>query len=255
MRTAVGAFVGKEDAKRAIERLSAIIPRDKISVLAPERGKADLASVPVTEDMPPAGAGMAAALGGALGLGLGVLIFLPAVGAITALGALASTLFGIGGAVAGGLAGKAADEALSSGVPADELYIYEDALRRGRIVVIAHVEDDAQKAKALKVLNESGAESLDAARENWWVGLRSAEELEYDIPGRTFAADEAIFRQGFEAALDAKVRGKSYDEAKPRLKERNPTSHTDPAYRRGYERGRAHWRRLSDTMSAPPKKL
>ncbi len=202
--------------------LPSFLRREDINLLVPGAPPEEIHSVPRTEDMPPAGAGMAAALGGALGLGVGVLFFVPAVGAITAFGAMAATLFGLGGAVAGGLVGKAADEALPSGVPADELYVYEDALRKGRIVVIARVKDDEEKARAGAIFDSCGAESVDAARENWWVGLRSSEELTYNEAGGSFEKEEPTFRRGFQAALEPQARGKTYQEAYQHLKARHP---------------------------------
>ena len=61
------------------------------------------------------------------------------------------------------------------------------------------------------MLAQAGAESIDAAREEWWVGLRDAEEETYRAQGRDFKADEAAYRRGFELALNPKRRGKSYE--------------------------------------------
>jgi hypothetical protein len=43
-----------------------------------------------------------------------------------------------------------------------------------RIVLIVLTADTAQGGSS-RVLAQAGAESLDAARKNWWVGLRTAE--------------------------------------------------------------------------------
>jgi hypothetical protein len=243
MRTAVGVFQQLADAERAALSLAEVTGRENITVLVPGN-RLDVARVPVTEDMAPVAAPMGAALGGALGVGFGVLLFLPGVGPVTAAGLLASALLGVGGAAALAAAGKAADEALSGGIPADELYVYEDALRKGRSVVIANVADGAAKARALEILTAEGAESLDAARESWWVGLRDAEALEYTAAGRSFADDEQAYRRGFEAALDLRARGKSYDDVTAILRQRDPELYRKPAFRRGYERGQEHHARL-----------
>ena len=248
MRTAVGVFKNADDARAAVEHLISVTSRDRITLLTPSRDgrstKQKIENVPVTEDMKPFGAPMGAALGGALGLGFGVLLFLPGVGQVTALGILASALLGAGGAVALGTAGKIADENLSGGIPADELYVYEDALRKGRSVVIALVEDAASDAAALRMLAKAGAESLDAARETWWVGLRDAERLEYEKKGWDFVAEEALFRRGFGAALDTRFRGKSHAEVAEELRKLYSDDYAEEPFRRGYERGQAYRQRL-----------
>ena len=248
MRTAVGVFKSADDARAAVERLLAITSRDRITLLTPSRdgrsSKEKIENVPVTEDMKPFGAPMGAALGGALGLGFGVLLFLPGVGQITALGILASALLSAGGAVALGTAGKLADESLTGGIPADELYVYEDALRKGRSVVIALLENGADDASALSMLRESGAESLDAARESWWVGLRDAERLDYEKKGWDFVAEETLFRRGFGAALDTRFRGKAHAEVAEELRKLYPDDYAEEPFRRGYERGEAYRQRL-----------
>ena len=48
----------------------------------------------------------------------------------------------------------------------------------------------------------AGAESIDAARESWWLSLRDAEEAHYQTTGGNFQTDEANYRRGFEAALN-----------------------------------------------------
>ena len=61
-----------------------------------------------------------------------------------ALGALGALLFGLGGAAVG----AALDRNLREGLPKDELYVYEDALRRGKTVVIALGENEEEAARA-----------------------------------------------------------------------------------------------------------
>ena len=91
-----------------------------------------------------------------------------------------------------------------------------------------------------------GPESIDAAREEWWIGLRSAEEEEYRLQGRDFKADESAFRRGFEAALLPETRDKSYSEASDHLRGRYADVFNQEAFRRGYERGQAHYRGLKE---------
>src|SRR5262249_48525138 len=140
-------------------------------------------------------------------------IFMPGVGPVIALGFVFTALSGIVGAAVGAAAGGALEQSLDTGLPQDELFVYEEALRQGRIVVIVLAEDETRAEMARDVLARAGAESLDAAREQWWVGLRDAEEAAYDAPDGEFARIESTYRTGFEAALRPQLRGRSYEEA------------------------------------------
>ena len=256
MRTVAGIFNSYEDAGRAVDNLRSIgIPEDHINLLAPGTSEEELdATVPTTETEQP---GMGKTLGGAVGGALGVAggmhigaaaasLFVPGVGPVLAAGILGAALLGVGGAAAGAVAGDAVEDNLAAGLPHDELYVYEDALRRGRAVVLAVADDDAQGEAARGVLGQSGAESLDAARESWWVGLRDAEEEEYTGQGGDFKTDEALYRRGFEAALHPKARARSYETATTFLRERYSDSYAEDAFRRGYERGQTYQRSLTD---------
>src|SRR5207302_745461 len=97
-----------------------------------------------------------------------------------------------------GAAERAAAQLEALGIPRDDLFLYEDALRRGRSVLIALLEDDTLAARAREVLDAAGAEGIDTARERWWVGLRSAEQEHYEGGIAAFDRDEALFRRGFE---------------------------------------------------------
>lgn len=97
------------------------------------------------------------------------------------------------------------------------------------IFVEARDEDEAAKARA--VFAHAGAESVDAAREEWWIGLRSAEKEHYHALGGHFDSAEPDYRRGFEAALrDSSGAGR----AEPAGNE---------AFRRGYARGMEYHRR------------
>lgn len=256
MITVAGIFNSYVDASRAVENLRAAgIPEDRINLLAPGTGISELErNVPTTETEQP---GMGKALGGAVGGALGVAgglqmgaaaasLFVPGVGPILAAGLAGAALLGLGGAATGALAGDAIDESMSEGMPQDELYVYEDALRRGHSVVIAFADDEPQQDAARSVLSQAGAESLDAAREDWWVGLRDAEAEEYEKAGRDFGADEGLYRRGFEASLHPKVRGSSYEEARERLLKRHGEECSTEAFRRGYDRGCVYQQQLQE---------
>jgi hypothetical protein len=171
----------------------------------------------------------------------------PGVGTVTAIGLTALSLIGlIGGALAGAAAGGALEDAMSNGLPKDELYVYEDALRQGRSVLIALAEDAEQAEIVRAALVQAGAESLDAARDQWWLGMRDAEEEAYIAQGWDFTTDEKVYRRGFEAALRVEASGKPYTDVLGYLRLHYADVYNNEAFRRGYERGRAYAEELRE---------
>jgi hypothetical protein len=188
--------------------------------------------VPVSEtEQPGVAKALGAVVGGAAGLFAGlalVTMLIPGVGLIATAGLAASVA---AGAVGGSLLGDALEERLGPGVPVDELYLYEDALRKGHALIFVQVDDAQRAQRAREVLSASGAESIDAARERWWTGLRSAEEETYTPD------EEEDYRSGFASAQNTTARGKSYAQALDYLRTRYPEQCDRDAFRRGYERG------------------
>jgi hypothetical protein len=113
-------------------------------------------------------------------------IFLPGVGPVLVLGTVATALAALAGTLGGIEVGSVVENALTTGVPKDEMFVYEDALRKGRTVLIVLADDHAQAAQAHRLLQQAGAESIDAARDQWWLGLRSAEQAVYAAQGGDF---------------------------------------------------------------------
>ena len=190
---------------------------------------------------------MGAALGGVTGaavgfpLGAAVSLLIPGVGVVIASGLIGAVLLGAGGAAVG----ATLEESLVTGLPRDELFVYEDALRRGHSVVIALVEDDGLADAARATLTDAGAETIDAARERWWVGLRSAEQEQYAEGAPAFARDETLYRRGFEAAMGGDARGHAWNECAERVRARYGADADAPAFRRGWERGQTYLYELS----------
>ena len=247
MKTAVGIFRTRSQARAAVDRLlSEGLPTDRINLLTPGDWEGHVSEVPTSDTEQP---GTAAALGGVVGgamgasagFGLGPILaglLVPGVGAVTAIGFAAAALLGIGGAVGGAAAGHAMEESLSDGLPRDELYVYEDALRTGKSVVVALLDSDDEAGKARRALESAGSESLDAARDQWWVGLRDAEQADYESTGEgRFPIVERMYRCGFEAAQRPGITGKSFDEVKDALREAYLDCWENQAFRRGFERG------------------
>jgi hypothetical protein len=108
------------------------------------------------------------------------------------------------------------------------------------IVVIALVEDDDAKERVYNVLAQADAESIDAARQSWWLGLRDAEEEHYHGQSGDFGPDEVSYRRGFEAALNPKRRGRPYEEAEAELRENYQEAAESAGFQHGYTRGQAY---------------
>ena len=254
MNTVVGIFNSFADAKRAAAMLRSLgIPEDHISVLSPVSPESEVeTNIPTSETEQP---GMGTAVGGAVGGALGVAggletgmavasALIPGVGPVFALGLLGAALFGLGGATAGAAAGTALEQGMDGGLPRDELYLYEDALRRGRSLVIAAVDSDEAVTRARAELERAGVESIDAARQQWWLGLRDAEQAHYTNQGGDFKVDEAAYRLGFEAALHPDRRGKAYDHCVEGLHKRYDKDCESEAFRGGFDRGQAYQQSL-----------
>jgi hypothetical protein len=250
MESIVGLFNSLPDAKRAAAMLRTLgIAEDRITVLSPRTPEAEIeAQIPTTDTEQP---GMGQAMGGTVGAALGAAggatagaaaasLLIPGVGPVLAFGIIGAALLGAGGAAAGALAGNAMEKGMADGLPHDELYVYEDALRRGRSVVIAFADGDQLAGNARAELARAGAESVDAAREEWWIGLRGAEQEHYTAQGGDFSLDEAKYRLGFEAALHPDRRSKSRADAAANLRQKYGTDCDSNAFAQGYDRGQRY---------------
>ncbi|MBV9210539.1 MAG: hypothetical protein JOZ52_07920 [Acidobacteria bacterium] len=255
MSTVAGIFSSRADAERAADNLRSLGLTDKeISLLAPGTSHTDIdTTVPTTETEQP---GMGSALGGVVGGAMGAAggatmgaavasLLVPGVGPVIAAGIIGAALLGAGGAAVGATAGDALEDTVE-GLPHDELYVYEDALRKGHTVVIASTTDEAQSEAARNVLSQAGAESIDAAREEWWVGLRDAEQEQYTEEGKDFAHDEPLYRKGFESSLHSQARGKTYQERQEFLHQHYGDDCTSDAFKCGYDRGQSYQRELRE---------
>ena len=194
------------------------------------------------------GGTVGAAVGAASGASLAVAassLFIPGVGPVLIAGVLGATLFGAGGALAGILVGNALEHELGDGLPHDDLFVYEDALRTGHSVLIVATDDSDTAERVRGTLTQAGAESVDAARENWWLGLQDAEREKYE---GDFERDGFYYRQGFQTALRPKLRGRSFDvAATDQLDEK---LRSENAFRYGYERGQGHQKSLEEKYKA-----
>jgi hypothetical protein len=232
MKTIAAIFQSRADAERAAQRLIALgVGAEHLTVLSPGAEPRD-AVVTDEGESHGTGAAIGAVVGGATGaaigmpLGAAMSLMVPGVGPVIALGLIGAALFSAGGAAVG----TALETTLSQGVPRDDLFIYEDALRRGHSVVVVFSEDESMATRADDALHAAGGVDVGAARDEWWAGLRDEQRGIYT------ADEESAYRRGFEAALTSAAR--------------EPARDVSAAYRRGWERGRLY-RGDADTRRLP----
>jgi hypothetical protein len=252
MRTVAGVFRSHREAARAAEDLavSGFSPR-QINLFFPESPEVRVHSIPTSDtEQPGVGGALGGAVGAALGLAggfelMGATALIPGVGPVIAVGVAGAALFGLAGAAVGSAVGTAVDEGTTEGVPSDEMFFYEDALRQGRSVLIVLAADEDEVRRARDTITHHGAESLDAARQAWWIGLRDVEEEHYRALGHNFEQDQDVYRAGFEAALRKECRGSDVDSTADCLKWWYPDVWDTEAFRAGYARGKVYWRKIA----------
>jgi hypothetical protein len=262
MQAVTGVFASEAKADHAIETLlSNGIAADKITLLTPGNRRKQAESIPVVSgEQPGIGKAIGAVVGAAGGITGGSILaaaLIPGVGPVTAVGLLGAAILGAAGAGAGAVAGGALENSLTEGLPEDEIFVYEDALRKGRTVVIVLAEDEEAAEPLRALLQSDGAETVDAARHQWWIGLQSAEREHYASLGRSFSEDEEFFRRGFEDAQHARTRCKEFDQISAEmesnleeLQKQYPGVDLEEPYTHGYQRGREYYQRLCDERKA-----
>ncbi|MCW5983208.1 MAG: hypothetical protein KIT09_34275 [Bryobacteraceae bacterium] len=229
MHSEVGVFKTWEAAQRAADSLG--LAKDQFSVIAADQREPEETGIGG-----PLGGAVGGAIGAATGSTLGVLaasMAVPGVGPVVATGVVAALVLGAGGAAVGAVAGDKAEQAAEVRPSTRDSFFMAEALRRGRVVVIALAKSPEQAAAIRSELAAHGAEDLDKIREAWWRSLRQAESGAY---GSGFDRDEAAYREGFEAALEPANRGKPLDEG----------AEVPAAYRRGYDRGLQYYEKVVD---------
>jgi len=257
MNPTIGIFGERLAAGRAVANLRSVgFSLESISVLPPGNASSIAGRVPTSEaEQPRIGAAMGGVIGGAvgaaggaeLGAAVAATALLSTTGPAIAIGLVGALLLSLGGAAAG----SAIETALANGLPKDEVFVYEAALRQRCSIVVVSTSDAEERKTATMTLEASGAQSVDAARDRWWVGLRDIEAFDYRSDALDFRRDEPIYRKGFEAAQSLSARDLPSRDATQYLKQRYPDTYENPAFRRGYDRGRAHYRRL---LAARPRR-
>ncbi len=170
MQAVVGIFANIQEARRAGQDVFRAVPAVRVRLVSPSASDDEIDTLPTDEgEQPGMGAAVGGVVGGAVGAALASLLA-PPVGATAVVGIAGGALLGVG---SGALAGEALEATLSLGVPRDELLVYQEAVRRGRSLVVV-VSETVEEADAVReTLAAAGAQSVDAAREDWSVGLRN----------------------------------------------------------------------------------
>jgi hypothetical protein len=175
MKTVAAVFPALPQAGQACRDLEHLgIPREDISLIAGnDWGKHDEYLEKVRHASTPTGT--AAASGAVIGGGLALLatmatIAIPGVGPILALGPILTAVLGLG---VGATAGSLIATFHNLGISREEAPIYEEAVRRGEIVVAAIVDEQFER-DAVAVLERNGSaevrDELDPWAENDWSG-------------------------------------------------------------------------------------
>lgn len=263
MEAISGVFKTRSRAENAVqEALKAGLSADRVTLLTPgtvDQVNKEISAIPAdTAEQPGMGKAIGALAGGGVGFAGGSLLMalVPGLGPITAVGLLGAAILGAAGATIGATVGNELEASTTEGLPEDEIFVYEDALRHGRSVVIVLAADKQQASLLRELLKMQGSESIDAAREQWWIGLRSAEESHYSQSGKSFAEDEEYFRRGFEAALHARTRCMEFDQVSAAMdaaledvQREHPGKEVEEGFTRGYQRGREYYQQRCDETS------
>lgn len=166
MNNIAGIFDSQVVADRAVAELLDIgFSKDDISLIMSDKTRNHIFNSTDDEASRTAKGGAAGALiGGALGALIAGLTAAGSIvtsgGALLVAGPIVAALSGAGaGAAVGGLAGAL----VRAGFAADEANRYEDEIKRGKAVVVAHAIDAAKAAEAARVFRNMNATVTQAA--------------------------------------------------------------------------------------------
>jgi hypothetical protein len=163
----VGLVRSHAEADAAVEALyESGFSKTDISVLFPDKqGTREFAMEKNTKapEGAAAGAGVGGTIGGTLGLlaGIGALA-IPGLGPFIAAGPLMAALSGV---AAGAAIGSLTGALVGMGIPELEAKIYEDKISGGHILLAAHVENNDERERAKRVLQNAGATDVSVTGE------------------------------------------------------------------------------------------
>lgn len=178
MRTVTGVFSSIPELQRAAAGLHEIgIPDAAISVIAGNQENRHREYIEKSKEASTS-AGAAAWSGASFGGGVGIVaslvaLAIPGVGPIVAGGAILTVLTGLGiGAAGGGLISTFHNMAVSH----EQAPLYEEAVRRGELLLVAQVDDDVEREVA-DLMKANGARDLEDMADTWrmqgWTGAKA----------------------------------------------------------------------------------
>jgi len=204
-QTVVGLFDSLLAAESAVTDLvQAGIPREKISFVANDASNQysrylnnpDEDAVDAGE-----GAGFGAIIGALTGIMAGVsTLLIPGIGPVLVAGPLIAggLIGGTVGATAGAITGGIVAGLIKTGVPETSAPLYAEGVRRGGILVMAHV-DESMVQKAQDIIGQHGAVDIEKRRETWeksgWTG--------FDAEGKPATAEDLDWRTATRPSMRA----------------------------------------------------
>lgn len=176
MEILAGVFSDRDEAIEVVHQIRKLgLSENQIGLLTPDQTQTrPEVVVPVadTED-PGMGKAMGATVGGAVGaaggatLGLAAAtLMVPGVGPVLAFGLLGAALLGGTGAALGASVGENLEEELGEGIPHEDIYLYQEALRKGQSMVVAYAAEGEQAERVRALLKRGGARDLEEVRQS-----------------------------------------------------------------------------------------
>jgi hypothetical protein len=201
MKTVAAVFPSLSEAREVCRDLEHIgVPREAISLIAgndASRHDEYLEKARDASTSTEAAAASSASFGGGMGiLAMLIALSIPGVGPIVALGPMLTVLAAMGiGAAAGGLIGAFRN----MGISHEEAPLYEEAVRRGAVMVVVIV-DDRFEGDAAAVMSRHGARDVRDEADTWghtgwsgpahdphpYVSDSAKDRFEKDRPAKSF---------------------------------------------------------------------
>ncbi len=162
-QSTIGVYETMAQAEAAVQKLSSGgFPIDHVSVVAQNlQSEKEIHGYVTAGDVAKTGAATGAWVGGLFGLLVGAaFLWIPGIGPILAAGPLSLALLGgVEGAAAGAVGGGILGGLIGWGVSKEHILKYEEQLKGGKYLVIAHgTADDV--ARAQSILQGTGASEL-----------------------------------------------------------------------------------------------
>ena len=197
METAIGVFSSRERAEEAVkELLDQKVPKEEIVYLT----RSEPEAVSVGKELGGAVGGfLGVATGMTAGVGAALLLVVPGIGQVFALGFGAAALLGLAGAGAGSAMGKAVAGDSKAAAPTPEERVSEDAsffrevLTSGRSLILVRTESSLTANTANAILNRLGIGIREHVPVRMQTSTRQiADIVAVDIRGRITAGEGTL---------------------------------------------------------------